>query len=181
MKTISSPHYALVVCAAAVMLADCGGSAQLPNPTSQTSLGNASAADRAALPNDASSERIGSDSPSTETLTAKRVTHHCFWNGTATICHFRTTAPGTAVGPYPGTFTAHGSSSEGSGRHGQPLWSFKEAFTITSGSSTVTGTISGSGSGSSPKVYDYKTDNGYSGNAMAHVGARHFHEKLYGM
>jgi hypothetical protein len=46
-------------------------------------------------------------------------------------------ATGKAKGPYPGTFTA-----SGSWKHQHNLtWSFNESFTITSGTSTISGTI----------------------------------------
>jgi hypothetical protein len=55
MTTISRRHYALSVCAAAAILAGCGGSAQSPNPTAQTLLGSTGTVDRSASPSIVSS------------------------------------------------------------------------------------------------------------------------------
>ena len=56
MKTISRVPYALSVCAAAAMLASCGGSVQVPNPLAQAPLG-----------------RIGSGSSGNEVLDSRIV------------------------------------------------------------------------------------------------------------
>ena len=50
MKTISSAHYALGICAAGIILAGCGGTTQLPNPVAQTLLGGAGTAFRVTSP-----------------------------------------------------------------------------------------------------------------------------------
>ena len=52
MTTISRVPYALSVCAAAITLAGCGGTAQFPNPAAQTPLRNAGANDRVAYLDD---------------------------------------------------------------------------------------------------------------------------------
>jgi hypothetical protein len=54
------------------------------------------------------------------------------------------TASGTAAGPYPGTFVANGSWNYSVGPGGRASSAFNESFTITSGTSTVSGTIAGS-------------------------------------
>ena len=48
MKTVFSRYYGLSVCAAAGILAGCGGSAQLPNPIAQSPFGNERTVDRVA-------------------------------------------------------------------------------------------------------------------------------------
>jgi hypothetical protein len=139
MKTISPGHYALSVCAAAAILAGCGGLAQLPNPTAQTSLGNTGATFRVVSPSFATPERVGPNSYGTEALAGKaKLIKPCHrakhgWN-TSFSAH------GNATGPYPGTFTASGSWAEYYGHGGPEVWSFSETFAITSGSSTISGT-----------------------------------------
>lgn len=50
---------------------------------------------------------------------------------------------GAATGPYPGTFTATGGWDAFARLPSIEVWSFNESFTITSGSSQISGTISG--------------------------------------
>jgi hypothetical protein len=142
-----SAHYTLYVCATAAMLGGCGGSPQLPNPTAQTPLVSARTLDRAASLNYVGSKRVGSNSSTTEVLSAKNVNF-----GGMNGCGPPTNVGGsfkvkkgkrTASGPYPGTFTAQGSF--GVDPHHQRSWSFSESFAIKSGTSTITGTISGGG------------------------------------
>ena len=143
MKTISPALYALNICAAA-MLAGCGGSAQLPTPAAQTLTG--SAIHRTASPNDAVSEQVASNPASPEILAGKAKVK-CGNRKT------RFSAHGTATGSYPGTFTASGSwdSREITGHHAQWImcceWYFTENVTITSGSSTISGSMNGFGMG----------------------------------
>lgn len=143
-------RYALSICAAATILTDCGGSAQFPNPTGQTPLGNA-AAMQVAPPSLNALGRVSSDR-NIELLRALDVRGRCHSGGNLLYekCRFRTIVPGRATGPYPGTFTARGSfSSEhvGSGRY-----FFLESFTIKSGAETIKGTIFASGNGFGPPL-----------------------------
>jgi hypothetical protein len=64
------------------------------------------------------------------------------------------TVSGKAIGPYPGTFTAHGrwkwnphylSLNWHSAAYSSDSWSFAERFKITSGTSTIFGSIHGYG------------------------------------
>jgi hypothetical protein len=55
------------------------------------------------------------------------------------------TASGKVRGPYPGTFTA-----SGLWQAGQVAWGFSESFMVTSGTSTIAGTIHGSSLGRPP-------------------------------
>lgn len=135
MKTILRVPYALGVCAAAAMLAACGGSGQLPIHTAQTSLGGSG---------------IGANSSGTELLTGKaeliKPCHtirgkHGKNQGSST--NFR--AHGNATGPYPGTFTASGEWTIYQNSVHQHQWVFSEYFAITSASSTISGTINGLG------------------------------------
>ena len=121
MKTVLRGHYALSVCAAGAMLAGCGGSAQLPNPTALAPVANSRAADRLTSPSNAVPERVGSDTSSTERLA-----------GTAKLsrCDLRTRfrARGVATGPNPGTFTAAGAWGID---FPTQVWFFHESFIIT--------------------------------------------------
>ncbi len=71
------------------------------------------------------------------------VTASCNPAGTSTITFDVTN--GVATGPYPGTFTAHGTVTLGpaitlaSGTSYQPVLGFQESFTITSATGNVTG------------------------------------------
>ena len=141
-----SAHYTLYVCATAAMLGGCSGSPEFPNPIAQTPLVNARTVDHAASLSYAGSERVGSDSSTTEVLRAKNVSFGqekgCGPSGPGGSFNVR---PGkrTASGPYPGTFTANGYFGVDP-RHVQS-WFFSESFAIRSGTSTITGTISGAG------------------------------------
>jgi hypothetical protein len=145
MKTISRVPYALSVCAVAAMLTGCGGSTQFPNPTAQTPVGNAINSKRVASPSFATSERVGSHSSSTEALTGKaKLIKPCHTirgkHGKNQGSRTTFSAHGKATGPYPGTFTASGSWTTSCNRVFQCFWTFGETFTITSGSSTISGT-----------------------------------------
>jgi hypothetical protein len=175
MKTVLRGHYALSVCAAGAMLAGCGGSAQLPNPTALAPVANSRAADRLTSPSNAVPERVGSDTSSTERLA-----------GTAKLsrCDLRTRfrARGVATGPNPGTFTAAGAWGID---FPTQVWFFHESFIITDGSQTIHGHIDASGSGSAPfsctavknEIFPYSTRM-VSGNAKVSVSSAHFHEGL---
>ena len=77
MKTILRAPYALSVCAAAAVLAACGGSTSFPSPTAQTPLGNAITSKRVASSSFAIPERIGANSSGAEVLTGKATLHQC--------------------------------------------------------------------------------------------------------
>jgi hypothetical protein len=174
MKTITRGPYTLSVCAAAAMLAGCGGSAQLPNPAAQTSLG------------DATPQRVGSAS-SAESLIGRVDITECV-SFDVEICHFKVNGKRIARGPYPGTFTARGNWESELSSYPFCLggcWSFSERFTITSGATKISGSISASGTGATfmpiPGVYQYTTTNGYSGNVEISAFLPHFGEAFYGM
>jgi len=149
MKTISRVPYVLSVCAAAAMLAGCGGSTQLPNPTAQTPGGNAMTSKRAASPSFAAPQRAGLNSSGTEVLTgmARVDCHHQRAHGYGAYgASF--SASGMATGPNPGTFNASGSWSYGGLLNFQ--WVFTESFAVTSKSRTINGTMAAGTFGSPP-------------------------------
>jgi hypothetical protein len=152
MKTVSRGRYALSICAAATVLAGCGGATQFPNPGVPTPLGNAS-------------NHPDFGSVNAERLRARGVKGECGGDGTSWGCHFH--ARGRAVGPYPGTFFAH-CQSTWSKFSLKTWWTFQEHFIIRSGSSKIDGTIEVNGTGGMfiplPGVYQYTTTTGYSGN-----------------
>ncbi len=154
MKTISRVPYALSVCAAAATLASCGGSVQVPNPLAQAPLG-----------------RIGSGSSGNEVLDS-RIVLNCV-NFYFQICHFHTKHLGHATGPYPGIFTVKG-SWRSSLRYG--MSPISESFTIVSGASKITGSLTYSSSSG----YGYTTSIG-NGKAKIRVGERRLREVLYGL
>lgn len=128
------------------MLAGCGGSTQLPNPTAQTPVGNAITSKRVASPSFATPERMGADSSGTEVLTGKaklikpcRTIRGKHGKNQGSSTSF--SAHGNATGPYPGTFTASGSWTISFNSVHQPFWTFAETFTITTGSSMISGTM----------------------------------------
>jgi hypothetical protein len=155
MKAISPAHYRLSVCAAAALLAGCGGSAQVPNSTAQAAL-----------------VRARSSSSGDEVLKGRVHTQCKYHGGLFTTCEFHTKGPGKATGPYPGTFTASGGYEQ---QEEYPFYSFGESFTITSGASQITGSIS------------YRVSSGYQytssvGNGTAEVNVgRHINEVLNGL
>ena len=144
MKNNLTP-YVLSVCAAAAMLAGCGGSPQFPNPTAQAPVSNASTSKRVASPSFATPDRIGASSSDNEVLTGKATLHRCHPYGLEFFRRF-SHAQGKATGPYPGTFTASGqwgvSELIYNGKE-KFFWGFSERFIITSGASKVSGTIEG--------------------------------------
>jgi hypothetical protein len=186
MKTVLHGHYALSVCAAAATLAGCSGSARLPNPTAQTALGNTGATFRVVSPSFATPEPVGPNSSGTEALTGKakliKPCHRAKHGWSASF-----SAHGNATGPYPGTFTASGSWGEYYGRGGSEVWNFSETFTITSGSSTISGTASRPGFGMlsctvlKNLTVPY-TSGSVSGNALINIIQKHdFSETLDGL
>ena len=140
MKTVSRGHYALSVCAATAMLAGCGESTAFPSPNAQTPAGIAITSKRVASPSFATPERVSDK----EVLSGNaKVTCHYYPSQFGFGDHFH--AHGKATGPYPGTFIASGTWSFvilNLGGHQLPQWAFDETFTITSGASKVSGTMS---------------------------------------
>lgn len=188
MNTISSGHFTLSVCAAAAILAGCSGSAQLPNPAALVPFANSRAADRPASPSDVVPERVFGASSSTEYLLGMAYRTKCKMLGEVETCHFVAFGKRIARGPYPGTFTAHGTwlSELPSFPHCPGgCWGFSESFRITSGATGIVGSISASGTGETfipiPGVYQYTTKNGYSGNVQISRLVRRFRETFYGM
>lgn len=170
MKTASPKCCALSVCATAAMLAGCGGSAQLPNPPAATPLAGVRTAERIALPGYAHPGAVGSDSSSAEILIGN-ATVKCFGGppGHGGFIVKR----GTATGPYPGTFAANGGWTD---QDGSRPWVFSESFTIKSGNTKISETISGSGkkNGSycstfGPNVMRYATTSGRNHKGKAHI------------
>ena len=137
MKTISRRHYGLSVCAAAAMLAGCGGSSQFPNPDVQAPLNGRHTIDVIASASRTALEDSKPDSSRIELLTAE-AKGHCKRSpsGLFGSCDFK--ASGTATGPYPGTFTAKGTYNV---CETYCPWFFSESFTITSGTAIISGTI----------------------------------------
>lgn len=132
MKSLNSSRCALCVCAAAILLAGCGGSQGL---TGQSATAKQDGYGRA------SSELSGS-----EVLTASQVRIHTIECGSVGDVSFRT--QGKAEGLLPGSFTAKG-------RWDYRIflgWGFRELFTITSGSSQVLGKVSIFSEGTSPPM-----------------------------
>jgi hypothetical protein len=154
MKKISSSWLtAFGTCAVAAVLSACSGAGQPPVSTVQTPLLASGTAARATSPSGVATAQV----PSNPAVSAEILT------GKAKVkCKGATTfrVRGTAAGPYSGTFIATGSWASQSGvvqpcgRHENCIiifpvqtWDFKEDFTITSGSSAITGHITGSGLG----------------------------------
>jgi hypothetical protein len=164
MKTVSRAPYALSVCAAAAMLAGCGGSAQFPNATAQTPL-----------------SRERSDSSGNEVLTGKIHTHcKSRPSGLSSSCKFHTTHPGKATGPYRGTFTADGGYGDSLVGPFEGAY-FDESFTIISGSSTITGSIScGPFASASCPPSSYSSSVG-NGTAEVNLTNNHLNETLEGL
>ena len=193
MKHISRAHYVLSVCAAAAMLAGCGGATQFPNPTAQTAVGNALTSKAVTSPNSAMPERMGANSSGNEVLTGKaklikpcHAIHGKHGKGGGWSTHF--SAHGNATGPYPGTFTASGSWTVSCNRVLQCSWTFNETFTITSGSSTISGTAGTLGFYGAPGCAVVNnltvpyTSGSVSGNALINtIQKQHFSETLDGL
>jgi hypothetical protein len=144
--------YALSFCAAAATLGGCGGSGQLPNPATQTSLGNAGT-HRRTSPNYTLPPGIGPNSSGAEKLTGTARLGQCqeryIGHGNLILgVEYRTDfrARGKATGPHPGTFTATGHWGFGF-EYPFAFWSLVERFIITSRTSTISGTIRGGGFG----------------------------------
>ncbi len=189
MKTISRVPYVLSVCAAAAILAACGGATQLPNPTAQTPLGNAHTAKQVASPSFSTPERVGPNSSGTEVLTGKaKIIKPCHAirgkHGKIQGWSTSFSAHGNATGPYPGTFTASGSWSNYPTFPPQSQWLFSEGFTITSSLSTISGSSNAIGFHDPPSCTVFKhqnvpyTSGSVTGNAKIHIRQGHIHEYL---
>jgi hypothetical protein len=183
MKHISEAiRNALRLSAAAAILGGCSESIQPLNPVGQAPLGIAPILNQHASPR-VDSERIEPSAKGLERLHARELIIRCkHYNGGSnpTECAFHTTVPGTAKGPYPGTFTARGNWS--SGEHiGH---SFIELFTISSGSSQVTGSISFhtfSGQGGPVGTYQYQSSVANGTARVEVIRRKDFRETFSGM
>ena len=155
--------------AAAAILGGCSESTQSLNPVGQAPLGIA----RALNPSAKGLERLHARK------LIVRCRHYNYGPGN-TVCNFHTTVPGTAKGPYPGTFTASGGWT--SGEHiGH---SFIESFTISSGSSQVTGSISFhtfSGQGGPVGTYQYQSSVANGTAQVEVIRRKDFRETFSGM
>jgi hypothetical protein len=123
MKTVSRRHCTLSVCAAAAILAGCGGATQ-PSVLNGTEQNTAM--------NTVSATRLSSESEAL-TTTDVAVTPSCPSSPGASF-----NASGTATGPYPGTFTASGlwRDDQELGPH-HWLWVFRESIKIVSNTLTI--------------------------------------------
>lgn len=162
MKCLDRIAYGVAFCCSATMLAGCGGA---------PSVQRVAAAEY-------QSKVLGS-----EVLTASKVAIKPWYRrGEAAGESFNTN--GRAEGPFPGTFVASGSW----GVYGLSVCAFNESFTITSRSSAVAGTISGSwqpgycskfGKRIGPISLEYELENGNSGRvSIKIIRKRAFHETL---
>lgn len=175
MITLRFGRHALGICAAATTLAACGGSTQFPNLTAQTPLGKAG-----------TPQRVGPNYSGTEVFTGKaKLIKPCHDEKGGSFTHF--SAHGNATGPYPGTFTASGLWNFSYNMHHQPSWVFAETFTITTGSSTISGSMNDIGFNYLPfscTVVKHLTvpytSGSVTGNAKIHIRQGHIHEYLQG-
>jgi hypothetical protein len=182
MNSLSLSRCALSVCVAGMLLAGCGGSQGL--------IG------RSATGQPATAKQLGykltaTDLSSSEVLTAShvRIETGCTVGGgiDTYYAHFR--AQGNATGPFAGIFTAKGgweyvASLGGSG------YIFHESFTITSGSSQISGRIHSNKPFTvtcpprtfGPSTMHYKTNNGHTGKVRVKIIKRNdFSETLYSL
>jgi len=124
MNTLSGRCYGLSVCVAAITLASCNGA--------QPPIGAANAIPK-------STATIWHDSMRREVLRSRNFYKRCGFDGSEAI--WSVDASGKASGAWPGTFTADAILTSSKYRS-----SFKESFTITSGSETISGTAQWYGS-----------------------------------
>lgn len=134
MKNNLTP-YALSACAAAAMLAGCGGSTQRGT------------AFLVASPNSAMPDRMGAKPSGDEVLTGKATLHRCHPLGFGFFR--RSYAHGKATGPYPGRFSANGTWGITCFKK-LCYWGVNERFIIMSAASKVSGTITGNPASGSP-------------------------------
>jgi hypothetical protein len=168
MKSLNQCHCAPSVCAAMILLAGCGNSQML---IGQPSTGEPATAKRVAytLP--------AANTSTSEVLTASHVSlHSVTCSGLVFRVRFRT--QGKAEGPLSGSFTAQGFwNLDGINSAG-----FHESFTITSGSSQVSGRMHlagghhpiprmtcGRDAELSRGTMQYTTHNGYKGLAKTEI------------
>jgi hypothetical protein len=177
MKTSELSRYALSFCAAATMLAGCGGSQGL---IGQSATGQPATAKQAGY------NLAYPDRSSSEVLTASHVRLHTLDCSSGVTVAFRT--EGKAEGPLPGSFAAKGEW----GFRIFNTWYFDESFAITSGSSQVSGKISvvsegtvppmglcGSDPYFGPDTLHYKTHSGYKGRVKIEIiNGNDFNETL---
>ncbi len=131
------------------------GAAQLPIPTAPTQFGNPGAAFSAGSPDGNAAAQVASNPAANAEILSGKAKVKCKGGTTFRV-------RGTAAGPYRGTFIATGSwgsyfEMQQCGPHENciigspfPVWSFEEDFTITSGSTEISGRITGSGIGDGP-------------------------------
>lgn len=182
MKPTSRIPYALSVCAVAAMLTGCSGPGRLPNPMAEALPGNAG------VPL-SSSGSVGLAG----TAKLGRCKEHYIHHGNVIVGEaYRTNfhAHGEATGPYNGTFVASG-HWEYKYEFPLALWDLVENFTITSGTSTLSGTVRGGGgtgpfptcTSFGPITYGLQyTTNYASGNAQVQIIEPHdFGETLEGL
>ena len=119
------------------------------------------------------------DSPmSGEVLTGSSVHGTCHGGGGDLVARGKFSASGTASGPYPGTFTAHGTWTVHSGYFNG--FALHESFTISSGKHTFSGRmwVENSyfiGSPCKPAIHDLTYllhSRGWTGNAIANISKK---------
>jgi hypothetical protein len=149
-------RYSTGFCVSAAILAGCGG-AQAPIAPAVSQIRQVTKRSSAASPLDGRVSRTTRPDRRYpfETLTAIRVSYTCLYRrGNAVRTRF--TASGSASGPWSGTFTATGKWHVRSHN-----WAFSEAFTITSGSERIAGTVNGAGTQSSSEGISCDAFNDY--------------------
>lgn len=177
MKNLKINH-TLSVCVAALWLAGCS--------VSQADIGTSSwiPPEQRSVTRNAHPDRSGA--PEVLRGRPKHVQDHC--SSTGSGFQGEVGAKGSAEGKYPGAFKADGGWSSGGTRAG---WFFNGSFTIKTSSTTISGTVQGSGSNAEPDI-----DCGFSTDKLTYVAGsktgrasisfarepdHHFVEKLYGL
>lgn len=181
MKNISQAiRNALWLSAAVAILGGCSASTQSLNPVGQAPLGISRALDQHASPR-VDSERVEPNAKRLEMFSGGKIHIRCNHHANSpTDCKFRTIVPGTAAGPYPGTFTAWGQWISGL----NVGHSFVEDFTISSGSTQVTGSIafhSFSGEGGPEGTYQYESSVGDGTAQVQAIAKKNLQETFSGM
>lgn len=152
MNNLNLSHCAATACAAAMLLSDCGGSAQSLAPPTHNFSNGTRIADRIPLKLYAPREDVRFDK-SIEHLNSSYVYISEYGVGSNVQYSYSTT--GTADGPYPGSFTASGGYGSAPYKRGRG-WYFYESFEITSNSVQIKGHIPFFSGPSSPKFYRYR-------------------------